>query len=91
MKIKDISFDQRPRERLKQKGVSFLNDAELIAILLQNGSKGENVIDMSHRLINLYCSEAFAICHARRKYINKVYFTIYVMHVKCIAPRFLEA
>jgi DNA repair protein RadC len=54
MKLKDISKEQRPRERLKTQGVNGLNDAELIAILLQNGSKGENVIDMSHRLINLY-------------------------------------
>ena len=49
MKLKDISKEQRPRERLKTQGVNGLNGAELIAILLQKGSKGENVIDMSHR------------------------------------------
>ena len=51
MRIKDISLEQRPRERLKIKGLDGLNDSELLAIILQNGTNGENVIDLSHRLI----------------------------------------
>ena len=51
MRIKDISLEQRPRERLKIKGIDSLNDSELLAIILQNGTNGENVIDLSHRLI----------------------------------------
>ena len=54
MKIKEISIEQRPRERLKSEGVDKLNNAELLAILLQNGSKGENVIDLSNRLISTF-------------------------------------
>ena len=52
MKIKEISIDQRPRERLKS-GVS-LSDSEVLALILENGSKGENVIDLSHRLISTF-------------------------------------
>ncbi len=52
MLIKDISLEQRPRERLKNG--DNLSDAELLAVLLQNGSKGENVIDLSNRLITKY-------------------------------------
>lgn len=51
MRIKEIALEQRPRERLKNKGIDGLNDTELLAILLQNGTNGENVIDLSHRLI----------------------------------------
>lgn len=51
MRIKDIALEQRPRERLKTKGLDNLNDSELLAIILQNGTNGENVIDLSHRLI----------------------------------------
>ena len=51
MRIKEIAIDQRPRERLKTKGLDNLNDSELLAIILQNGTNGENVIDLSHRLI----------------------------------------
>ena len=51
LRIKDIALEQRPRERLKTKGLDNLNDSELLAIILQNGTNGENVIDLSHRLI----------------------------------------
>ncbi len=54
MKIKEIALDQRPRERLKANGVESLSDSELLAILLQNGTFGENVIDMSNRLISSF-------------------------------------
>ena len=54
MKIKEIAIEQRPRERLKVKGVDSLSDAELLAIILQNGRHGENVIDLSNRLISTF-------------------------------------
>ena len=41
----------RPRERFLKHGPQALSDAELFAIILRTGSKGENVIDMSNRLI----------------------------------------
>lgn len=54
MKLKEISVENRPRERLIQNGVSVLSDSELLAVLFQSGFKGENVIDMSNRLISEY-------------------------------------
>ena len=51
MKIKDMPKSSRPRERFLEKGASALSDAELFAILLRTGTKGENVIEMSNRLI----------------------------------------
>jgi DNA repair protein RadC len=54
MKIKDLPKSSRPRERFLEKGAEALSDAELFAILLRTGSIGENVIDMSNRLINEY-------------------------------------
>ena len=54
MKIKDISKENRPRERLEKFGAPALSDAELLAIILQQGTMGENVIDMSNRLISKY-------------------------------------
>ena len=46
--------ENRPRERLLKNGVVVLSDAELLAVILQKGSKTENVIDMSNRLISKY-------------------------------------
>ena len=50
MKIKEIAKEQRPRERLKAGNV--LNDAELLALLLGSGTKGESAIDMGNRLLS---------------------------------------
>jgi DNA repair protein RadC len=54
MKIKDISIENRPRERLEKHGSWALSDAEILAIILQKGTKNENVIDLSNRLISKY-------------------------------------
>jgi len=50
MRVKDICVDLRPREKMLQ-GL-YLDDAELLALILEKGSKSENVIELSHRLIN---------------------------------------
>ncbi|MBR9704058.1 JAB domain-containing protein [Candidatus Pacearchaeota archaeon] len=54
MKIKDMPKEGRPRERFLKKGPDALSDAELFAIFLRVGTKGENVVDMSNRLIAEY-------------------------------------
>jgi len=54
LRIKEIALEQRPRERLKIKGIDSLSDSELLAIILQHGTNGENVIDLSHRLISTF-------------------------------------
>jgi DNA repair protein RadC len=54
MKIKDLPEQNRPRERFLKQGSEALSDAELLAIFLRTGTKGENVIDMSNRLILEY-------------------------------------
>ena len=52
MRIKDISKENRPRERFLKSGAASLSDAELLAVIkLQKGTKEENVIDMSNCLI----------------------------------------
>ncbi|MEA3248238.1 MAG: DNA repair protein RadC [Nanoarchaeota archaeon] len=54
MKIKELLPDSRPREKFLKHGPEFLSDAELFAILLRTGFSGENVVDMSNRLISEY-------------------------------------
>lgn len=62
MRIKDISLDNRPRERLEKQGPSSLSDAELLAVILKTGNKEENVIDMSNRLISKYGIDKLSSC-----------------------------
>ena len=68
MKIKEMPKENRPRERFLKKGPEALSDAELFAILLRTGTrgkkgeKGENVIEMSNRLINEYGLDKLLEC-----------------------------
>ena len=42
--IHDMPVGERPRERLERYGAAALSLAELMAILLRTGRKGENVL-----------------------------------------------
>jgi DNA repair protein RadC len=54
MRIKDMPFFTQPYYRLRKNGVSSLSDAELLAIIISSGSKGENAIDTANRLLKRY-------------------------------------
>ncbi|MGB5556005.1 MAG: DNA repair protein RadC [Flavobacteriaceae bacterium] len=49
--IKNWSDDDKPREKLVQKGKSVLSDAELIAILIGSGSRNESAVSLSKRIL----------------------------------------
>ncbi|MGE5363969.1 MAG: RadC family protein [Bacteroidota bacterium] len=54
MRIKDLPLDDRPREKMFLRGLQSLSDAELLAILLRTGYKGNTVIDLSRSLLLKY-------------------------------------
>ena len=49
--IRDMPADERPRERLRNRGPEALNNAELLAILLRTGGNGENVLSLAQRVM----------------------------------------
>ncbi len=49
--IKNWSNDDKPREKLVQKGKAALSDAELIAILIGSGSRKESAVALSKRIL----------------------------------------
>ena len=49
--IKNWSDDDKPREKLVQKGRLVLSDAELIAILIGSGSRAESAVELSKRIL----------------------------------------
>ena len=51
LSIKDWSQDDRPREKLRDKGRTALSDAELIAILIGSGNKEESAVSLSKRVL----------------------------------------
>ena len=54
MAITDWPIDERPREKLLQKGAQALSDAELLAIFLRTGIPGKTAVDMARDLLNAF-------------------------------------
>ena len=51
MMIRDVHIADRPRERLINQGASSLSNQELVAILLQTGTKDESVLVLANRIL----------------------------------------
>ncbi|NMM64531.1 DNA repair protein RadC [Clostridium sp. P21] len=51
LKIMDLPENERPRERLLRYGSQSLSNAELLAIILGSGTRKENVLTLSSRVI----------------------------------------
>ena len=49
--IKDWSEDDRPREKLLLKGVHTLSNSELLAILINNGTRDKSAVDVAKELL----------------------------------------
>ncbi len=54
MKLKDIPKIERPREKLEKYGPEKLNSSELLAIILGNGAKGINAIELARKIIGKF-------------------------------------
>jgi DNA repair protein RadC len=52
--IKDLPKVERPREKLIQYGPEKLSNAELLAILLRSGTKGENVVELAGKILHRF-------------------------------------
>lgn len=50
--IKDLAVEDRPREKAERIGFNKLTTAELLAILVGSGSRGESVVDLCQRILN---------------------------------------
>jgi DNA repair protein RadC len=51
--IKNWAEDDRPREKLLQKGAPALSNSELLAILINNGSKDKSAVDLAKEIMKL--------------------------------------
>lgn len=56
MAITDWPVDERPREKLLQRGAHALSDAELLAIFLRVGVKGKTAVDLARELLQNFGS-----------------------------------
>ncbi len=51
LSVKELPASERPRERLRQLGADVLTNAELLAVILNTGTRGESVLDLAQRLL----------------------------------------
>ena len=51
MGIRDWPIDERPREKLLERGAAALSDAEILAILLGSGRKGRSAVDVAREVL----------------------------------------
>ncbi len=51
--IKNWNEDDRPREKMLQKGAAALTDAELLAILISSGTKERSALDLARDVLGL--------------------------------------
>lgn len=58
--IKDLPVEEKPREKLLKDGPAALSVQDLMAVLLQTGTKKEDVLTMSSRIIKDYGTHALA-------------------------------
>jgi len=49
--IRELPADERPRERLLRRGAATLGDAELVAVLLRTGRRGDSALAMARELL----------------------------------------
>jgi len=54
--IKQWAVDDRPREKMFKLGEEKLSDAEILAVILGTGIKGETALDLARQMINVFGS-----------------------------------
>lgn len=51
LRIKEWSLEDRPREKLMEKGLFSLSDAELIAIIIGSGTRNETAVELAKKVL----------------------------------------
>ncbi len=60
LKLRDLPNEAKPREKLLEHGVEALSLQELLALMLNTGTKKEDILHMSQRLMREYGNTALA-------------------------------
>jgi DNA repair protein RadC len=52
--VRELPSNERPRERLQHFGPQALSMAELLAIVLRTGTRGDNALELANKLLTKY-------------------------------------
>lgn len=72
MSIKQWAAEDRPREKLLQKGSYALSDAELIALLIGSGTASLSAVDVARKLLTTVGHDLNALAHLTAHDLMKI-------------------
>src|SRR5690348_13681959 len=70
MSIIDWPSQERPREKLLARGAAALSDAELLAIFLRTGIRGQTAVDLARQLLHKFGSLRHIITAGHQSFCN---------------------
>jgi DNA repair protein RadC len=71
MAIRDWPKNERPREKLLEKGAAALSDAELLAILLRTGVPGRSAVDLARDVVGSFHSLRKLLAAYRQRFCRE--------------------
>jgi DNA repair protein RadC len=71
MAIRDWPIDERPREKLLEKGAAALSDAELLAVLLRTGTAGRSALEVARVVLKSFGSLRKFIAADRQRFCSQ--------------------
>ena len=87
--ISDIPYEERPYEKCLACGAESLSDAELLAVILRTGIRGESVLDLSRRILSMHNGQngLLVFHHASVEELTSIrgVGTVKAVQLKCIA------
>jgi DNA repair protein RadC len=72
LNIKQLSEEDRPREKLILKGRQALTDAELLAIIIGSGTPKESAVELSKKILSLANNNLFLLGNLTLEDLKKV-------------------
>ncbi len=70
--IRNWAEEDRPREKLLNKGKSTLTDAELLGILIRTGTKSLNAVDLAKRVLNEFNQDLNVLATLDAKELERI-------------------
>jgi DNA repair protein RadC len=67
--IRNWAEDDRPREKLMNKGAASLSDAELLALILNNGHKQKSAVELARDILR---NAAFNLCELGKQSVRQL-------------------
>ncbi|NLB24187.1 MAG: DNA repair protein RadC [Clostridiales bacterium] len=71
-KIRELSMEERPREKLRKYGPEYLSTAELLAILIGSGTKNKSSLELAHNIVAKEEKALHWLSRAIYEEINKI-------------------